>query len=220
MAFIRGTMLSPSTRHVGESGLLQPSQGAVDTYPDTMEFGEQFTSVLEAARAGSEWALGALYENLHPSVLGYLRTRDAGEAEDLASETWVGVAEGLSGFHGGESDFRRWVFTIARRRLIDHQRRTVRRATTPAPPETLEGHTPFGDAEADAMAELSTQAALALIGTLPSDQADVVLLRVLGGFDAAEVGSIMRKRPGTVRVLQHRALVQLAKTLSREAVTG
>ena len=184
-----------------------------------MEFGEQFISVLEAARGGAEWALGALYESLNPSVIGYLRTRDPGEAEDLASETWIGVAEGLAGFQGGEVDFRRWVFTIARRRLIDHRRRTVRRATTPAPPDTLEGHAPIGDAEADAMAGLSTEAALALIGTLPPDQADVVLLRVLGGFDAAEVGAIMRKRPGTVRVLQHRALIQLAKTLSREPVT-
>ena len=69
------------------------------------------------------------------------------------------------------------------------------------------------------MVQLSTQAALALLATLPPDQAEVVLLRVLGGFDAAEVGAILRKRPGTVRVLQHRALAQLARTLSREAVT-
>jgi RNA polymerase sigma-70 factor, ECF subfamily len=184
-----------------------------------MEFGEQFISVLEAARGGAEWALGALYESLHPSVLGYLRTRDPCEAEDLASETWIGVAEGLPRFQGGEDDFRRWVFTIARRRLIDHRRRSIRRATSPAPSDTLESHAPTGDAEADAMVEFSTRAALDLIATLPTDQADVVLLRVLGGFDAAEVGAIMGRRPGTVRVLQHRALAHLAKVLSREAVT-
>jgi RNA polymerase sigma-70 factor (ECF subfamily) len=184
-----------------------------------MEFGEQFTSVLEAARGGAEWALTALYRSLHPAVLGYLRSRDPREAEDLASDTWIGVAEGLAGFQGGEGDFRRWVFTIAHRRLVDHHRRTIRRATAPAPAEDLEAHAAAGDAEAEAMAELSTRAALALIGTLPPDQADVVLLRVLGGFDATEVGAIMHKRPGTVRVLQHRALTQLAKVLSREAVT-
>ena len=47
----------------------------------------------------------------------------------------------------------------------------------------------------------------------------MVLLRVLGGFDAAEVAAIMGKRAGTVRVLQHRALTRLAGILSREAVT-
>ena len=87
------------------------------------------------------------------------------------------------------------------------------------PVETLEGRLVTGDAEGEAMAELSTQAALDLIRTLPADQAEVVLLRVLGGFDAAEVGAIMGKRAGTVRVLQHRGLVRLAAALSREAVT-
>jgi RNA polymerase sigma-70 factor (ECF subfamily) len=184
-----------------------------------MELREQFASVLDAARTGADWALASLYESLNPAVLSYLRTREPSEAEDLASDTWIGVAEGLAGFSGGEADFRRWVFTIARRRLIDHRRRAIRRATLPAPAETLETHSPSGDAEAEAMVELSTQAALALISTLPPDQAEVVLLRVLGGFDAAEVGSIIGKRPGTVRVLQHRALARLAGILSREAVT-
>jgi len=151
--------------------------------------------------------------------VGYLRTRAASEAEDLASEAWIGVAENLAGFQGREDDFRRWVFAIARRRLIDHQRRNQRRRTTPVPAEVLEGRLPTGDTEAEAIAELSTQAALALIRTLPPDQADVVLLRVLGGFDAAEVGAIMGKRPGTVRVLQHRALARLAVLAAREAVT-
>jgi RNA polymerase sigma-70 factor (ECF subfamily) len=184
-----------------------------------MELGDQFTSVLEAARTGAAWALGALYQSLNPAVLGYLRARDPSEAEDLASETWLGVAEGLAGFRGAEDDFRRWVFTIARRRLIDHRRRAGRRATTPVPVETLEGRLVTGDAEGEAMVEVSTRAALALIRTLPPDQAEVILLRVLGGFDSSEVGAIMGKRPGTVRVLQHRGLVRLAAALSREAVT-
>ena len=95
----------------------------------------------------------------------------------------------------------------------------IRRSTAPASAETIEAALAPGDSEADAMTELATEAALSLIGTLPPDQADVVLLRVLGGFDAAEVAAIMGKRPGTVRVLQHRALTRLARLLSREAVT-
>jgi RNA polymerase sigma-70 factor (ECF subfamily) len=184
-----------------------------------MELREQFASVLDAARTGADWALASLYQSLNPAVLGYLRTREPAEAEDLASETWLGVAEGLSRFSGGEADFRKWVFTIARRRLLDHRRRMIRRSTAPAPVEAIEAAMPAGDAEAEAMVGLSTEAALSLIGTLPTDQADVVLLRVLGGFDAAEVATIMGKRTGTIRVLQHRALARLAGTISREAVT-
>src|SRR5256712_3344500 len=131
-----------------------------------MKLGEQFDSVLGAARTGAGWALGALYQSLNPAIVGYLRTREPSEADDLASETWIGVAEGLAGFLGAEDDFRRWVFTIARRRLIDHRRRAGRRATTPAPVETLEGRLVTGDAEGEAMAEPSPQAAPALRPTL------------------------------------------------------
>jgi len=197
---------------------VQGSGAAVDTY-EHVELREQFASVLDAARTGADWALASLYQGLHPAVLGYLRSREPADAEDLASETWIGVAEGLTRFSGGEDDFRRWVFTIARRRLVDHRRRVIRRSTAPASAEVIEADLPPGDTEAEAMTELATRAALSLIATLPPDQADVVLLRVLGGFDAAEVAAIMGKRPGTVRVLQHRALTRLAALLSREAVT-
>jgi RNA polymerase sigma-70 factor (ECF subfamily) len=40
-----------------------------------------------------------------------------------------------------------------------------------------------------------------------------VLLRVVAGLDAAQVGRIMGKPPGTIRVLQHRALQRLVIAL-------
>jgi DNA-directed RNA polymerase specialized sigma24 family protein len=42
---------------------------------------------------------------------------------------------------------------------------------------------------------------------------------VIGDLGVDEVASIMRKRPGTIRVLQHRAIRQLAQALRREGVT-
>jgi len=59
----------------------------------------------------------------------------------------------------------------------------------------------------------------ALIATLSSPDREIVLLRVVAGFSAKEVGLMMGKRPGTVRVLQHRALANLARDLVREPVT-
>ena len=59
-----------------------------------------------------------------------------------------------------------------------------------------------------------TEAAQALIGTLPHDQAEVVLLRVVAGLDVKMVAHIVGKRPGTVRVLAHRGLRKLALDLA------
>ena len=57
-----------------------------------------------------------------------------------------------------------------------------------------------------------------LITDLAPDQAEAVLLRVLGGFDVAEVARIMDRSPGNVRVLCHRALKRLAVRMSEEAL--
>jgi RNA polymerase sigma-70 factor (ECF subfamily) len=180
---------------------------------------EQFSSVLRAAQEGAGWAVAVLYRDVQPALVRYLRAQAPHEAEDLASETWLSVASGLGRFSGDEGAFRAWVFTIARCRLIDSFRRATRRpehavswsddVDRPAPDDT----------EAAALATVSTEAALARVAKLPPEQAEIVLLRILAGLSAEEVGAIVGKRPGTVRVLQHRALRRMARDLTTKRVT-
>ena len=55
---------------------------------------------------------------------------------------------------------------------------------------------------------------------LSPEQADVVLLRVLGDLEAEQVGELMGRSANWVRVTQHRALRKLAERLdSHVAVT-
>ena len=72
------------------------------------------------------------------------------------------------------------------------------------------------DPAAQALMASESEAALAHIATLPPDQAEVVLLRVVAGLDVAEVATIVGKKAGAVRVLQHRALKRLSRRLMRE----
>jgi len=146
-----------------------------------VSLGEQFGAVLAAARMGAEWALAALYREFHPGLLRYLRAQEPNEGEDLVSETWLDAVAGLDRFRGDEWAFRRWLFTIARRRLIDHRRRgeRLRRATTSL--DAFGQRPGLDDTEAAVVAANETEAALARIAALPSGQAEVVLLRVLAG---------------------------------------
>jgi RNA polymerase sigma factor (sigma-70 family) len=179
-----------------------------------MAFGEAFDGILAAAQAGAEWAVARIYRDLDPAVRRYLRVQGTRELEDVASETWMAVARGLRRFHGDEADLRRWVFTIARRRLIDARRRDGRRQECPI--GAAEDARAGGDVEEEALEALSTERVRSILAVLPPDQADVLLLRVIAGLDAANVARIMGKRAGTVRVLQHRALARLAARLSEE----
>jgi len=143
-------------------------------------------------------------------------------ADDLAAEVWLAVARGLGRFAGDESAFRGWLFTIARNRLIEHRRRQARRRTEPVPPERLDGPVERGAGGDPAwlvIEQLGTRETIeALVADLAPDQAEAVLLRVLGGFDVAEVARIMGRTPGNVRVLCHRALRRLAVERSAEAL--
>jgi RNA polymerase sigma-70 factor (ECF subfamily) len=184
-----------------------------------MALGHHFQATLVAARAGAEWAHAALYRDLHPKLLRYLRVQEPQEAEDLAADTWVDIARGLDRFDGDEAAFYCWTFTIARRRLLDARRKDGRRRTAAVPAESLAARSGSDDTERDALRNVSVRAAVARIAALPPDQAEVILLRVLGGLDVDQVAELMSKRPGTIRVLQHRALKRLAQQLASELVT-
>lgn len=186
-----------------------------------MTIGAEFDAVLSAAVAGEDWAITVLYRDLQPGLLRYLRARAPEVAEDLAADVWVAAAPQLPSFVGSEDRFRAWMFTIARNKLLEHWRKVGRRRTTPVPAEALAERAGADDPTAAILGRLSAQEAVdALATSLPAAQADIVLLRVLGGLSVAEVAELMGMRPGAVRVAQHRALRRLAATFSREAVTG
>lgn len=172
-----------------------------------MSLGESF----ESAQAGAEWAFSCLYREINPRLLRYFGSRVPGEAEDLAVETWLGAARRIGDFRGGQQQFHAWIFTIAHGRLVQYWR-DLKRTPPVAPDESgLSEHPASDDVEAGVLDSLSgLEASREIVRELSFDQAEVILLRVLGGLGVAEVADILGKRPATVRVLQHKALRRLA----------
>jgi RNA polymerase sigma-70 factor (ECF subfamily) len=175
--------------------------------------GPDFPEVLAAAAGGDEEAFGRLWRDLQPRLLRYFGVVSRAAAEDLASETWLGVVRGLDRFQGNEPSFRAWVFTIARHEVLDWRRRAARRPAIDLPVNGLVDWAGPDDPAADALEGLSTRAALAEVATLPADQGEAIVLRVVAGLSVDKVAALMGKRPGTVRVLTHRGLRRLAERL-------
>jgi RNA polymerase sigma-70 factor (ECF subfamily) len=61
-----------------------------------------------------------------------------------------------------------------------------------------------------ALDRLDTDWALTLIATLPRDQAEAVMLRVVAGLDVKQAAAVLGKRPGAVRIAAMRGLRRLA----------
>ena len=182
--------------------------------------GDDFARVLADAQGGSEDQFAVLWRDANPALLRYLRVLAPENAEDIAAETWVHVVRGLPRFVGDEAAWRAWLFTTARRRLIDQARVRKRH-----PAEPLDGvsaaempRTP--DAAQIALENLATESAIALLSQLPPPQAEVIMLRVVAGLDTDAVAALLGKTPGNIRVMAHRGLKKLEDLLGRAGVTS
>ncbi|HCT80583.1 MAG TPA: RNA polymerase subunit sigma-70 [Micromonosporaceae bacterium] len=178
---------------------------------------DDLSSAVQAARQGNEQAFRSLYRAIQPGLLRYLQALVGMDAEDVASETWLHVVRDLHTFKGDGAGFRRWAVTIGRHRALDHLRHHQRRPAFAAPMETFSELPNGHDTEAQAIQTLSTDEALAMIATLPQEQAEAVLLRVVVGLDAQSAAKVLGKRPGAVRTAAYRGLRRLTESLQESA---
>ena len=165
-------------------------------------------AVLAAALSGDEAAFGCLYEALQPGLLRYAALLSGQDAEDVCAETWLQACRDIGGFSGDLVQFRGWIARIARNRAIDLGRARQRRPADLLPPGELGDFddSRAGSAELGAMDSLATRRALELIGGLPKDQAEAIMLRVVLGLDAKSAAAVVGKRPGAVRTAAYRGL--------------
>jgi RNA polymerase sigma-70 factor (ECF subfamily) len=178
-----------------------------------------FADVLAAAQRGDEHAVQSLFVQLQPRLARFLVAHEPRAADDIAAEVWLAVATRITQFEGTWADFRAWFFTIARRRLADHRRTAVRRRTDAVDAAVFELRPAEENTEQAVLDSLSGQEAARLItSSLSGDQAEVLLLRLLGDLDVDQVAGIMSRTPNWVRVTQHRAIRNLAKFIGGEIV--
>ena len=179
-----------------------------------MESPPALDTAIERAQKGDEEAFRVIYRAVQPGLLRYLRSLVGEDAEDVASEAWSQIARDLPSFKGDEPGFRGWTATIARNRAMDHLRYQRRRpVSTGSGAEELFDRPAVDDTAGSAMETVSTEQAIRIISTLPRDQAEAVLLRVVMGLDVATTARVLGKREGAVRTAAHRGLRRLAETL-------
>jgi RNA polymerase sigma-70 factor (ECF subfamily) len=176
--------------------------------------------LVRAAADGDDRAFRLLYRTVQPGILRYLRALVGNDAEDVASETWLQIVRDLRSYRGDGAGFRGWAASIARNRAVDHLRRHRRRPAVVVPCEALLDLAGDQVTAEQALESVSTDAAIALIATLPREQAEAILLRVVIGLDAEAAAKVLGKRAGAVRTAAWRGLRSLADRFEKETGTG
>ncbi|MGZ6804717.1 MAG: RNA polymerase sigma factor, partial [Nocardioidaceae bacterium] len=165
--------------------------------------------------AGQAWALRAVYEHLAPRVLAYQRTRGATEPEDLTSEVFLAVLPKIAGVTGGAAGLRTFTFSVAHARLVDDLRRRSRREPTVEYDAATDRRT-ASSSEDEALVNLQTEQVRRVLATLPTDQRDVLVMRVLGDLTVEQVAQVLGRSAGAVKQLQRRGLLALRKQLEAD----
>jgi len=180
---------------------------------------DRFDEILAAARDGHEWAWESLYRGLAGPVVGYVASRGAKDAEDVASEVFLQVARDIEHFEGGEASFRSWVFVIAHRRLIDARRALARSPEIADDFDVASTDLLGGNVEVEAFEQLSNQHLRKVLDSLTDDQRHVLALRVVADLSLRETAQVMSKRVGAIKALQRRALQTVRQQIENGEVS-
>lgn len=134
-------------------------------------------------------------------------------ADDVAQEVCIAVFSALPRYQDTGRPFASFVFGIASHKVADAKRVAARQAI---PTEDLpDGPDDRPGPEETAVACIEAERAHELLAMLPSNERELLALRVLSGLTAAETGLELGMSPGAVRVAQHRALARL-RALARQ----
>lgn len=138
-------------------------------------------------------------------------TGSASLADDIVSDTMMAAFEQLARFDPSRGSFAGWLFTIARRRIADDQRRLSRLR------HAFQRRGPEANVEDDPLtnvirSEDAARLRAALLRLAKHDR-DVLLLRFVAELSGPEIAGILDISPGAVRVRVHRALGRLANQL-------
>lgn len=175
-------------------------------------FADDEPLLIEAARQNPE-AFDALYCRYLNPVYRYLfsRVQNQADAEDLTAQVFIEVLEGLARYRD-RGTFAAWLFTIARRRAIDHHRRK-------RPVVTLDENHEHPD-EPDPLAQLLANERLHALArhlqTLKDDDRELLRLRFAAELTFPEIANVLHRRPAAVKMALHRLLRRIEAAVEKE----
>lgn len=174
----------------------EPTEGVLvlqATYGD----GDAFTRLYDVY-------VGKVYQYI------YYRVRKTTDVEDLTQDVFIRAWRSIQRYKPGKAPFLAWLYTIAHNLVVDYYRSKRRE-----PPVTFgETLTASGSAEdPDIESFIDLDVVNRLLERLPADQQQVIMLRLIEGFDYNDIAAAMGKSQGAVRVIQLRALRRLRQWL-------
>ncbi len=167
--------------------------------------------LIEAWRAGDERAATALVDR-HATAVGrfLVSCGERREVEELVQDTFVRAFGAMESFRA-DSSLRTWLFTIARRLLLDRRRADRRRRDRV---QIAEGDAVTEVDALDGVVADETEARLRqAVERLSPKQKEVFTLRVTEGLTYKDIADVVGSTEGAARVHYHNAVRSIKEFL-------
>jgi RNA polymerase sigma-70 factor, ECF subfamily len=169
--------------------------------------------IIARAKSGDAEAISKLYERYAPQVRRYVAMRlgDPLLAEDVCSDVFVKVLEGLDRYEDRGWPFSAWLYRIAYARTMDMLRQARRRPSVPLDERSSGSLEPPDDA---ILSQIAYHEIKGEMHVLTNDQRLVLSLRFDEDRSLAEIAQSLGRSVGSIKALQHRGLTRLAEALA------
>lgn len=170
--------------------------------------------LINLAKEGDAEAFGELYDRHANAVYRFLYCRldSRMDAEDFTEEVFIRVWHSLNGYHERGTPFLAYLLIVARNVLIDQYRRNGR-SPQHVSIEDMQIKDMAPEPGEAATSNLKHQELRKAIYLLRDDYQEVLVLRFLNDLTPQETATVMKRSTGAIRVLQHRAIAALRKSL-------
>jgi len=174
----------------------------MEAQPDRADNRDDRT-LIERWLGGDERAATAIVERHATAIARFVSTLGEREIDEVVQDTFVRAFSSFNSFRG-ESSLRTWLFTIARRLVLDRRRAQRRRPAT-EPIDDVELASGFTALDSIVAAEAEGQVREAVERLSPT-QREVFTLRVGEGLSYKEIAEVVGTTEGAARVHYHNAL--------------
>ncbi|HUG16900.1 MAG TPA: sigma-70 family RNA polymerase sigma factor [Thermomicrobiales bacterium] len=159
-----------------------------------------------------------LYDRYLDRLYGYARSRlgSAADADDVVADTMLAAFEHLEHFDPARGAFSTWIFTIARRKVIDHGRYHRRLRRLAARQQALAAPVSEDDSYECVARNEQDEAVRRTVRRLPPADRDVVALRYSAELSTDEIARVLDVSPAAARQRLTRARQRLKQMLEAD----
>lgn len=169
----------------------------------------EITGLVNKAAKGNFEAFGQLYRLFVKQIYRYVfyQVGDKMTAEDITADVFFKALDHIDSCEGKEATFKAWLYRIAHNRVIDYFRSRKRHLSLESEIYHLKQDPDKG---------MERRELLDIVSKLPANQRQIVILKFIAGLNNREIGKVLGKNEGAVRIMQMRALLSLRKKLGGE----